>query len=90
MHILFGDWPAVKRCLARAQQLCDAGGDWEHKNRLAVYRALLSLACRDFSGGAKLLLDSIATFAASELFPYSQCIFYAGEGAKGAVSLEFG
>lgn len=30
------DWHGVKRLLARVQQLCDDGGDWERKNKLKV------------------------------------------------------
>lgn len=79
LYILYSDWNTVKAHLARAQTLCDAGGDWEHKNKLKVYKALFAMHSRDLKGGAALLLDSIATFTTSELFSYATCIFYAGQ-----------
>lgn len=34
--MFYEDWHDVKKLLARGQQLCDDGGDWERKNRLKV------------------------------------------------------
>jgi 26S proteasome regulatory subunit N7 len=62
----------VERCKA----LCDKGGDWERKNRLKVYEAVLLMATRHFAGAAALLLDAVATFTATELMSYERCIFY--------------
>lgn len=31
-----GSWAEVKQGIARAKELCAAGGDWERKNRLKV------------------------------------------------------
>jgi hypothetical protein len=58
--------------LQASQVLVDNGGDWERRNRLKVYEATYRLAIRDFSRAAGLLLDSIATFTASELYAYPQ------------------
>ncbi|GLC35455.1 hypothetical protein PLESTB_000205300 [Pleodorina starrii] len=77
LSILYGDWRRVKALVARAQTLCDEGGDWERKNKLKVYQGVLALYTRQFAAAADLLLDSTATFTASELFPYSRLIFYA-------------
>jgi hypothetical protein len=33
---MYEDWHAVKKLLGKAKQICDAGGDWEHKNKLKV------------------------------------------------------
>jgi hypothetical protein len=36
-----GSWAEVKQGIARAKELCSAGGDWERKNRLKVSPPLL-------------------------------------------------
>jgi hypothetical protein len=36
LAILYDDWHAVKRLLGKAKGICEAGGDWEHKNKLKV------------------------------------------------------
>ena len=36
---MYGDWRGVKKLLGRAKAVCDAGGDWEHKNKLKVRAA---------------------------------------------------
>ncbi|KAG2452331.1 hypothetical protein HYH02_003355 [Chlamydomonas schloesseri] len=77
LAVLYSDWRAVKSLVARAQALCEEGGDWERKNKLKVYQGVLALYSRQFAAAADLLLDSTATFTASELFPYSRLIFYA-------------
>lgn len=38
LAILYHDWLGVKKLLARAKTICEAGGDWEHKNKLKVRR----------------------------------------------------
>lgn len=76
LEISRGDWSAVKKQLERATELCASGGDWERKNRLKVYRGIFMMATRDFKKAAELFLDSIATFTATELMPYSECVFY--------------
>jgi 26S proteasome regulatory subunit N7 len=77
LNILYSDWHAVKANLKAAQLLCDEGGDWERKNKLKVYQGVFSMYARDFKKAAQMFLDSIATFTASEIFPYRKCIFYA-------------
>jgi 26S proteasome subunit RPN7 len=42
-----------------------------------VYEGVYCLAQRQFERAAALLLDSVATFTAAELFDYETCIFYA-------------
>lgn len=34
--MLYHDWQGVRKLLGRAKTICDAGGDWEQKNRLKV------------------------------------------------------
>lgn len=74
--IAAGDWHAAKASISKAKRQCEAGGDWERKNRLKVYEALYAMATRDIKRAADLFLDSIATFTTTELFPYETCIFY--------------
>ena len=76
LDISRGDWPAVKEGLDRAKVLFSKGGDWERKNRLKVYEAVFLMATRDFQKSAELFLDSVATFTATELMSYTQCVFY--------------
>ncbi|GAB4822362.1 hypothetical protein N2152v2_009408 [Parachlorella kessleri] len=76
LDMALGDWPAVKAGIEKARQLCSKGGDWERKNKLKVYEAVFLMSVRQFRRAAELLLDSIATFTASALFPYEACIFY--------------
>jgi hypothetical protein len=57
----------VRTRLAVAKSLNEKGGDWDRRNRLKVYEGLLLASERDFAGAATLLVDSIATFTATEL-----------------------
>lgn len=59
---MYHDWQCVKKLLVRAKTICEAGGDWEHKNKLKVYEGVAAMHARDFRRAAELLLDSIATF----------------------------
>jgi len=73
----FNDLVMVKRCLERAKELGELGGDWDRLNRLKVYRAFYALLVRDFKQAASLLLDCVATFTCTELCTYQEFIFYA-------------
>eukprot|EP00878_Enallax_costatus_P019958 GHUV01021074.1.p1 GENE.GHUV01021074.1~~GHUV01021074.1.p1 ORF type:complete len:357 (+),score=103.98 GHUV01021074.1:261-1331(+) len=77
LAILYNDWQQVKKLLGRAKTICEAGGDWEHKNKLKVYEGVAAMHARDFKRAAELLLDSIATFTTSELFDYTKVVTYA-------------
>ncbi|GAQ91206.1 26S proteasome regulatory subunit N7 [Klebsormidium nitens] len=70
------DFDLVSKSVEKAKILFASGGDWERKNRLKVYEGLYHLATRNFKKAADLFLDSIATFTATELFPYKTFIFY--------------
>jgi len=72
----FEDMPLIKAKMEKAKTMLEGGGDWERRNRLKVYEAVFLMQARDFKEAAKLLLDSIATFTASELVPYNTFIFY--------------
>ncbi|KAF5222948.1 putative proteasome regulatory non-ATPase subunit 7 [Trypanosoma cruzi] len=49
-------------------------GDWERRNRLKVYEGIYHVFIRDFKRGSELLLDSISTFASSELMDFNEFI----------------
>lgn len=49
-------------------------GDWERRNRLKVYEGIYYVFIRDFKRGSELLLDSISTFAASELMDFNEFV----------------
>merc|ERR1719502_1665878 len=75
--LFFDDLTLVKKEVERAKGLLEQGGDWERRNRLKVYEAIFLMRVRDLKKASALLLDSIATFTASELLPYNQFIMYA-------------
>jgi 26S proteasome regulatory subunit N7 len=70
------DFEFVAKNIARAKELIEKGGDWERRNRLKVYEATYLSSRRDIKGAAKLFLDSLATFSATELFDYKKFVFY--------------
>lgn len=70
------DLRVVKKEIERTKELLDQGGDWERRNRLKVYEAVFLLMARDFKKASLLLLDSVATFTASELLSYNHFIMY--------------
>ena len=75
--LFHSDLKLVKGEIERAKALLEQGGDWERRNRLKVYEALFLLRIRDLKKASSLLLDSIATFTATELLPYNTFILYA-------------
>eukprot|EP00775_Hariotina_reticulata_P003394 gene3394-3668_t len=36
LAIMYQDWHEVKKLLAHGKTICEAGGDWEHKNKLKL------------------------------------------------------
>jgi 26S proteasome regulatory subunit N7 len=76
LGLFWNDIPMLDAHVQASQVLIDNGGDWERRNRLKVYEATYRFAIRDFKKAATLLLDSIATFTASELYQYPQFVFY--------------
>jgi 26S proteasome regulatory subunit N7 len=73
----FDNLKLVKATVDRAKALLETGGDWERRNRLKVYEAVFLLSIRDLKKSSALLLDSIATFTATELLPYNTFVLYA-------------
>lgn len=76
LAFMFEDWKLAKGKLATAKELNEKGGDWDRRNRLKVYEGCYAITQRDFSKAATLLLDSIATFTATEMLSYDHFMFY--------------
>lgn len=72
--LFFDDAVAIRAAIAQAKQLLSEVGDWERRNRLKVYEGLFCVTIRDFKTAAALFLDSISTFTANELFPYTEFV----------------
>jgi 26S proteasome regulatory subunit N7 len=70
------DYPLVAKNVARAKDLIDKGGDWERRNRLKVYEATFLASRRDIKAAAKLFLDALATFSATELYSFKKFVVY--------------
>ncbi|KAA8496364.1 26S proteasome non-ATPase regulatory subunit 6-like [Porphyridium purpureum] len=60
-----------------AKEMIEKGGDWERRNRLKVYEATYNMSCRDMQGASKLFLEALATFSASEVYPFRDFVQYA-------------
>ncbi len=70
------DFKGMSSGIARAKALIEKGGDWERRNRLKVYEATYLIARRDIKGAANLLLESLQTFSATELFEFKTFVLY--------------
>lgn len=70
------DYGFVAKNIERAKDLVDKGGDWERRNRLKVYEAIFLASRRDLKSAARLFLDALATFSATELFSYKVFVIY--------------
>lgn len=76
MALFHDDFGTYTTALAEATKLVEEGGDWDRRNRLKVYEAVLSMVTRDFKSAASNLLASVATFTCYELFSYNQFVSY--------------
>lgn len=74
--VFFGDLGVVKKQIDRAETELEKGGDWERRNKLRVYKGVYLMMVREFSGAAKLFLESVATFTAVELLSFRQFVYY--------------
>lgn len=71
------DTKTATSLVMRAVKLAeDGGGDWDRRNRLKVYNALMKMLARDVKHAASLLIDCIATFSCNELCSYTDFIVY--------------
>jgi len=76
VSFFFADSKLVSAIIEKAKALLEEGGDWERRNRLKVYEAVYLISVRNFKKASALLLDSIATFTATELVDYNTFIMY--------------
>jgi 26S proteasome regulatory subunit N7 len=65
---------ANRRIWYTSGRLIEEGGDWDRLNRLKVYRAQNLLSLRQFKKAGELLVDSLSTFTATELFDYNDFV----------------
>jgi len=72
--LFHADFPLVRDKLHKAAKLIEEGGDWDRRNRLKVYKAVYYIATREFKKAVTLLLESVATFSAIELFSFSSLV----------------
>ena len=70
------DLELMKKQVDQATQLFEDGGDWERKNKFKVYEAVYLMLIRQFKQAANNLLDTLATFTATELFDYQTFVYY--------------
>jgi len=70
------DSKLVAATIEKAKGLLEEGGDWERRNRLKVYEAVYLISVRNFKKASALLLDSVATFTATELISYNTFVMY--------------
>lgn len=76
LGFFYMNFELISKCIDKAKNLFEEGGDWERKNRLKVYEGLYCMSTRNFKKATDLFLDSISTFTTYELFPYDTFIFY--------------
>ena len=69
---------SVDEWIDKADKLAQSGsGDWDRRNRVAVYKALQFLLKRDLKKSAEIMLQGIATFTSTELCSYQSFLIYA-------------
>eukprot|EP00933_Yihiella_yeosuensis_P045881 TRINITY_DN41302_c0_g1_i1.p1 TRINITY_DN41302_c0_g1~~TRINITY_DN41302_c0_g1_i1.p1 ORF type:complete len:416 (-),score=115.44 TRINITY_DN41302_c0_g1_i1:129-1295(-) len=72
----FEDKELMKKEIDRATAELKKGGDWERRNKLKVYEGLYLMITRNFKEAAKLFLNVMPTFTATELVEFKDFIFY--------------
>ncbi|PKI83817.1 hypothetical protein MVES_002199 [Malassezia vespertilionis] len=72
--LFFGDTDFTQEGITRAAALIEEGGDWDRRNRLTAYRAVYAASVRNFSESAKLALEALSTFTATELLDYEDFV----------------
>ena len=77
LAFFYNDFAYIKEKLDTVNSLIEKGGDWERRNRFKTYLGIYSLAIRDFTKAAELLVDSLATFTSIELTSYENIAMYA-------------
>jgi len=62
------------RNIEKAETLMDAGGDWDRRNRLKVYKGAYAASIRDFAKATSLFLDTVSTFTSYEIMEYKRFV----------------
>lgn len=68
--------PEYKKYLKVCKELLGEDGDWENKNKLAVYEGIMMIIERNFKKGAELFLGCVNTFNAPEIISFDQLVYY--------------
>ncbi|GMH78445.1 hypothetical protein TrVE_jg10901 [Triparma verrucosa] len=58
------------KVLEEAHTVAEAGGDWDKRNRLKVYKGIDCIVGRDFETAAKLLASCVKTFSCEEYISF--------------------
>jgi len=74
LGIAVGDNDVALKAIEEAKKM-QKQGDWERRNRLRIYEGLYRVMVRNFADAAKLLLDGLSTFAATELLDNDEFVF---------------
>lgn len=72
----FDDSALMKKHIDRAKVELGKGGDWERRNKLKVYEGVYLMISRNWKEAAKLFLNVMPTFTATELVPFKDFVFY--------------
>jgi len=72
----FEDKELMKKNIDRAKAELVKGGDWERKNKLKVYEGIYLMINRQWKEAAKLFLNVMPTFTATELVEFKDFVFY--------------
>ncbi|XBW34551.1 hypothetical protein QEN19_000113 [Hanseniaspora menglaensis] len=75
--LFFNDQVKVQEKLNQAEEMIEAGGDWERRNRFKAYKGIHLMAIRNFEDAAELLVDSLTTFTSLEIASYEDIAVYA-------------
>ncbi|CAE7620146.1 RPN7 [Symbiodinium natans] len=73
----FDDTALMKKHIDRAKTELGKGGDWERRNKLKVYEGIYLMISRNWKEAAKLFLNVMPTFTATELVEFKDFVFYA-------------
>lgn len=68
--------PQYKKYLLICKELLGEDGDWENKNKLAVYEGIMMIVERNFKRGAELFLGCVNTFNAPEIISFDELVYY--------------
>eukprot|EP00440_Ansanella_granifera_P042647 gb/GFBE01046236.1/.p1 GENE.gb/GFBE01046236.1/~~gb/GFBE01046236.1/.p1 ORF type:complete len:393 (+),score=132.84 gb/GFBE01046236.1/:1-1179(+) len=72
----FDDTALAKTHIDRAKGELGKGGDWERRNKLKVYEGVHLMNSRNWKEAAKLFLNVMPTFTATELVEFKDFVFY--------------